>query len=114
MPCIQCDALNIKEVTPQASSLLGDGMIRASEDHACKECTQKCKDTSDVVFNNPAAVVGVDATDEDIPALEDPPEDMEVDAPQVPSDDHMDTDDTPNIKMVVLDGIVMGPQVNDF
>jgi len=47
--------------------------------------------------------------------LEDPPEDMEVDAPQVPSDDHMDTDDdTPNIKMVVLDGIVMGPQVNDF
>jgi len=54
------DALNIKEVTTQAFSLLGeDGIIRASEDHAYKECTQKCKDTSDVVFNNPAAVVGV-------------------------------------------------------
>ena len=107
------DGLNIKEVTTQAFSLLGeDGIIRASEDHACNECTQKRKDTSDIVFNNPAAVVGVDATDEDIPALAEPPEDMEVDAPQVPSDDDMDTDDIPNIKMVVLDGIVMGPQVN--
>jgi hypothetical protein len=46
--------------------------------------------------------------------LEEPPEDMEVDAPQVPSDDDMNTDDIPNIKMVVLDGIVMGPQVNDL
>lgn len=109
------DGLNIKEVTTQAFSLLGeDGIIRASENHACNECTQKHKDTSDVVFNNPAAVVGVDATDEDIPALAEPPEDMEVDAPQVPSDDNMDTDDIPNIKMVVLDGIVMGPQVNDL
>jgi len=39
---------------------------------------------------------------------------MEVDAPQATSDDEMDTDDIPNIKMVVLDGIVMGPQVNDL
>jgi hypothetical protein len=39
---------------------------------------------------------------------------MEVDVPQVTSDDEMDIDATPNIKMVVLDGIVMGPQVNDF
>ena len=109
------DGLNIKEVTTQAFSLLGeDGIIRASEDHACNECTQKCKDISDLVFNNPAAVVGVDATDEDIPALAEPPKDMEVDAPQVTSDDDMDTDDIPNIKMVVLDGIVMGPQVNDL
>ena len=37
-----------------------------------------------------------------------------VDAPQVPSHDDMDTDDIPNIQMVVLDGIVMGPQVNDL
>lgn len=91
-----------------------DGIIRASEEHACDECTQKHKDTSDVVFNNPAAVVGVDATDDDIPALETAPEEMEIDTPQVPSDDEMDTDDIPNIRMVVLDGIVMGPQVNNF
>ena len=37
-----------------------------------------------------------------------------ADAPQVPSHDDMDTDDIPNIQMVVLDGIVMGPQVNDL
>jgi len=90
-----------------------DGIIRASEKHACDECTQKHKDTSDVVFNDPAAVVGINATDDDIPALEAAPEEMEIDAPQVPSDDEMDTDDNPNIRMVVLDGIVMGPQVNN-
>jgi len=99
------DGLNIKEVTTQAFSLLGeDGIIRASETHACDECTQKHKETSDVVFNNPAAIVGVDATDDDIPALEGAPQEMEVDAPQATLDDEMDTDDIPNIKMVVLDG----------
>ena len=109
------DGLNIKEVTTQAFSLLGeDGIIRASEKHACDECTQKRKDTSDVVFNNPAAVVGVDATDDDIPALEVAPEEMDIDAPQMPLNDEMDTDDIPNVRMVVLDGIVMGPQVNNF
>ena len=76
--------------------------------------TQKRKDTSDVVFNNPAAVVGVDATDDDIPALEVAPEEMDIDAPQMPLNDDMDTDDNPNVRMVVLDGIVMGPQVNNF
>jgi hypothetical protein len=39
---------------------------------------------------------------------------MAIDAPQVLSNDDMDTDDIPNIKMVILDGIVMGPQVNDL
>jgi hypothetical protein len=98
------DGLNIKEVTAQAFSFLGeDGIIRASENHACDECTQKCRDTSDVVFNNSAAVVGVDATDDDIPPLEAAPEKMEIDAA-----DEMDTD------VVVLDGIVMGPQLNNF
>jgi hypothetical protein len=109
------DGLNIKEVTTQAFSLLGeDGIVRAADKHACEECTQKRKDTSDVVFNDPAAVVGVDATDDNIPAMAVAHEEMEVDAPQVTSDNEMDVDDTSNIKMVVLDGIVMGPQVNDF
>jgi hypothetical protein len=109
------DGLNIKEVTTQAFSLLGeDGIVRAADKHACEECTQKRKDISDVVFNDPAAVVGVDATDDNIPAMAVAHEEMEVDAPQVTSDNEMDVDDTSNIKMVVLDGIVMGPQVNDF
>jgi hypothetical protein len=109
------DGLNIKEVTTQAFSLLGEnGIIRAADGHACGECTQKRKDTSDVVFNDPAAVVGVDATDDNIPAMAAPPEAMEVDIPPVTSDDEMDVDTAPNIKMVVLDGVVMGPQVNYF
>ena len=109
------DGLNIKEVTTQAFSLLGEnGIIRAADGHACGECTQKHKDTSDVVFNDPAAVVGVDATDDNIPAMAAPPEAMEVDIPPVTSDDEMDVDTAPNIKMVVLDGVVMGPQVNYF
>ena len=109
------DGLNIKEVTTRAFSLLGEGgIIRAPGKHACDECTQKHKDTSDVVFNNPAAVVGVDATDDDIPTLDAAHEKMEVDALQVTPDEDMDTDDIPNIKMVVVDGIVMGPQVNDL
>jgi hypothetical protein len=49
-----------------------------------------------------------------IPAMAVAPEEMDVDAPQVASDNEIDVDGIPNIKMVVLDGVVMGPQVNDF
>ena len=109
------DGLNIKEVTAQAFSLLGEnGIIRAADGHACAECTQKRKDTSDVIFDNPAAVVGVDATDDDAPAMAAPPGAMEVDTPQINSDSEVDVDTIPVVKMVVLNGIVMGPQVNDF
>jgi hypothetical protein len=87
--------VNIKEVTTQAFSILGEnGIIRAADEHACDECSQKHKNTSDVVFNDPAAVVGVDATDDNIPALAAPPKAMEVEIPQVTSADEMDVDTT--------------------
>jgi len=55
------DPLNITEVTTQAFDLLGEqGIIRAADQHACSECTQPYKKTSDAVMNDPAAVVGVD------------------------------------------------------
>ena len=111
------DGLNIKEVTTQAYSLLGEnGIIRAADQHACAECTQEYKKTSDVVFDDPAAVVGMDATDDNIPAMASNHEDVQVDLPQtqVTSDDEMVVDAIPNIKMVVLDGVVMGPQVNNI
>jgi hypothetical protein len=77
------DALNIKEVTTAAFSLLGEnGIICAANKHACDECTQKHRNTSDVVdvvFDDPAAVVGVDETDDDIPAFVTDHEDPEVD-----------------------------------
>jgi hypothetical protein len=111
------DGLNITEVTTQAYSLLGEnGIIRAADQHACAECTQKYKKTSDVVFNDPAAVVGMDATDDNIPTMALNHEEAHVDLPQIldTADDEMDVDDIPNIKMVVLDGVVMGPQVNNI
>ena len=104
------DGLNIKEVTTQAFSILGEnGIIRAADKHACPECTQKCNKTSNVVFDDPAAVVGMDATDDNIPAMTLTHEEMEIDLPQITSDDNMDTDTIQNITMVVLDGVVMGP-----
>ena len=111
------DGLNIKEVTTQAYSLLGEnGVIRAADQHECAECTQEYRKTSDVVFDDPAAVVGMDATDDNIPAMGLNHEEVQVDLPQIPvtADDEMDVDAIPNIKMVVLDGVVMGPQVNNY
>jgi hypothetical protein len=114
------DGLNIKEVTTQAYSLLGEnGIIRAADRHACAECTQEYKKTSDVVFDDPAAVVGMDATDDNIPTMASNHEEEQADLHQIPvtADDEMDVDaisNIKNIKMVVLDGVVMGPQVNDI
>ena len=79
------DGLNIKEVTTQAYSLLGEnGIIRAADQHACADCTQEYKKTSDVVFDDPAAVVGIDITDDNIPEMASNHEEVQVDLPQIP------------------------------
>ena len=56
----------------------------------------------------------MDATDDDIPAMALNHEQVKIELPQNPvtAEDDMEVDDIPNIKMVVLDGVVMGPQVN--
>jgi len=111
------DGLNIKEVTTQAYSLLGEnGIIRAADQHACAECTQEYKKTSEVVFDDPAAVIGIDATDENIPAMASNHEEVLVDLPQNPvtAEEGIDVDAIRNIKMAVMDGVVMGPQVNNI
>jgi len=108
------DGLNIKEVTTGAFSLLGEnGIIHAADAHACDECTQKHRKTSDVdvVFDDPAAVIGVDATDDDIPALVTVNEEPEVDLHE---GDEMDIDNIHDTTLVTLDGVVMGPQVNEL
>ena len=111
------DPLNIMEVTTQAFELLGEqGIIRAADQHTCSECTQPYKKTSDAVFNNPAAVVGVDEN-QDIPLFEgNDDEVLPQPHPASPisiddSDDGMDVDKK-DVTMVVLDGIVIGPTVN--
>ena len=56
----------------------------------------------------------MDATDDNIPAMTSTHEEIEVDLPQITTDNKTNVDAIQNIKMVVLDGVVMGPQVNDF
>jgi len=110
------DPLNITEVTTQAFDLLGEqGIIRAADQHACGECTQPYKESSDAVMDDPAAVVGVDEN-QNIPPLAEnnrvSPQPLT--APPISqdnSDNAMDIDRR-NVTMVVLDGVVMGPTVN--
>ena len=110
------DGLTIDEVTKEAFSLLGEnGIIRAADKHACGECTQKYKSAEDMLPNvDPAGIVGVDEN-RAIPGLVEG-----VNQPVAQSASHaeqnsanesdMDVDHAP-VKMVVVDGIVMGPQV---
>ena len=85
-----------------------NGGIRLSDGHACSECTQDYKATADYIpqNNDPAAVLGVD-NDRPVPAL----------AEEIPNLANI-LNLTPNtgpttvnspVKMVVMDGIVMGP-----
>jgi hypothetical protein len=102
--------LNIKEVTTQAFELLGEqGIIRAADQHACHECTQPYKKTSDAIMNDAAAVIGVDEN-RNVPLLAET-----ADVPDQPhsfsliinnSDDNMDVD-IKTVTMAVVDGIVM-------
>jgi hypothetical protein len=110
------DGLAIDDVTKQAFELLGeDGIIRLADQHACEECTQPYRHTSDRMPNiDPAAVVGVDenrrvprlaqGADLTNPGL---PNQLQV---QTSSNDEIDIGDA-TVNMVVVDGIVMGPTV---
>ncbi|KAF8869925.1 hypothetical protein BD779DRAFT_1396577, partial [Infundibulicybe gibba] len=80
------DQLSIDEVTLEAFSILGQkGQIRPAHGHECAECTQPYKAQSEFIAQQDPA-----ATDN-----------MDVDA-------DMDVDYAA-VKMVVMDGIVMGP-----
>ncbi|KAF8962231.1 hypothetical protein BDZ97DRAFT_1623880, partial [Flammula alnicola] len=108
------DPLNITEVTTQAYAILGEaGIIRAADQHSCAECTQEYKKSSDAVFQDPAAVVGVDENHAVPPLAENVQENCQRSASPMSEDSLDDTDmmniDKKFVKMVVLDGIVMGP-----
>ena len=79
------DGLAIEDVTTEAFSKLGDnGFIRAAHEHACPECTQPYKETADII----PISENQDSSDSEA--------------------SNMELDHAP-VKMVVLDGIVMGP-----
>jgi hypothetical protein len=116
------DGLSIEEVTKEAFNVLGeDGIIRVADGHECTECTQPYKMAADIITgDDPAALVGVDEQRE-VPVLVGDGADLAVqDATrarlnalnaQPANDDNMDIDHG-SVTMVVLDGIVMGPQVS--
>jgi hypothetical protein len=113
------DGLPIQEVTKHAFLALGEeGVIRSAENHFCSECTHEYKKTADrITGDDPAAVIGVDEN-HSVPVLVGEDADLAVqDAAQarLAAETAMDIDRSPSpsegtpVKLVVLDGVVMGP-----
>jgi hypothetical protein len=87
------DHLPIDEVTKEAFHILGEnGLIRAANEHACKECTHTYRKPSNIITNvDASAVVG-----------EEPQRTLHSD-----TEADVENSDAP-VKMIVMDGIVMG------
>ena len=96
-------------------------MIRAADQHTCSECTQEYKAKADLIINeDPAAIVGMDENQR-VPQLTEEHNPLQISAEDTvasiisPSANDMDVDhdvDHAPVKMVVLDGIVMGTIVS--
>ncbi len=106
---------SIADLTNKAYNSLGeDGGIRLSDGHACSECTQDYKATADYAAQNedPAAILGVDG-DAPIPALAAPPllDDLNLANAHGPNEipNVASVTSKAPVKMIVMDGIVMGP-----
>ena len=106
--------MEIDEVTKEAFNILGEnGLIRAANGHSCTQCTQKYKATSDINTNaGPTAVAGVHNVSSIVHSN---PESSTSNV--VPRED-VQTNDMENepaqVKLIVMDGIVMGPQHCSF
>ena len=97
--------LAIDEITKEAFEILGaNGIIQAADQHSCSECTHKYKSTPDIISDNnapTAPLVGVDGN---------------ISVPTLvanPDGDNMNIDYAP-VKLVVVDGICMGPTVSKY
>jgi len=111
------EGLTINEVTKHAFEILGEGeIIRNADQHSCSECTHLYKSTADrIVNNNSAALLGVDKNCV-VPVLEGEDADLAVqNAAQARLNVHnarnvVDrNDDKAPVKLVVMNGQVMGP-----
>ena len=115
------DGLPIDDVTKSAFEILGDnGYIWAAHTHECSECTQPYKGVADSLLTgeDPAALVGEDEN-RPVPSLVGEGADLAAaDASQARSNAQqqnqaaLDVDIDENaapVKMIVMDGIVMGP-----
>ena len=105
------DGLDINEVTKEAFNCLGEnGLIRTADQHSCLQCTQKYKATSDINNNaDPAAVAEVDNDQAVSPMVN-----SESSTSNFELEENVQSDVIENesavVKLVVMDGIVMGPQ----
>ena len=118
------DRVSIDNLTGLAFAYLGQGgLIEGARNHSCTECTQPFKEVADhITGDDPAAVLGIDENravplpnnpDDVVRAQEDAAQaraQAEVALMRDDDDVVMDVDNEDVVKMVVLDGIVMGPQ----
>jgi hypothetical protein len=112
------NGLPIDDVTKHAFLTLGEkGVIRSVENHFCSDCTHDYKHTADIITDDTAALVGVDEN-RNVPVLTGDDADLAVqDAAQarLDAENAIDIDQTPSpseatpLKLVVIDGIMMGP-----
>ena len=109
------DNSSIEDLIRDAYAILREqGGIRLADKHACSECTQEYKAVADWIpaANDAAAVLGINEI-QDVPALNaDVPRAETRDSPGLTEHDAMDVDVENKrgvVKMVVMDGIVMGP-----
>ena len=99
------------------------GIIEPGREHSCSQCTQPYKQTADFIVNeDPAAVIGADENGT-VPALTGEYADLSAQeatrerqaarnrAISSDTDDEMDVD-ADDVKMVVVDGVVIAPTVN--
>jgi hypothetical protein len=97
------DGKAIDHVTKMAFETLGNnGIINNALNHSCSECTHKYKETADVIDNiDPSSTVGMES------------EETGSRGRRNESDNDVDNDgETAPVKMVVVDGIVMGHTVS--
>ncbi|KAM6499371.1 hypothetical protein JOM56_004879 [Amanita muscaria] len=94
------DGLPIDEVTKEAFTMLGEnGILRSADQHECSECTHKYKRASDVIPDangNVSDMVGMEERIIDVEGQAEAEQDVD------------EEDEAAQVKMVVVDGIVMG------
>ena len=110
------EGLPIDEVTKHTFQQLGEnGIIRSADNHFCPECTHDYKPTADQITGDE----GIDEN-QNVPALNGPDTDLAAkNAAQarLDAENAMSVDSSSSstaaapVKMVVMDGIVMGPTV---
>jgi hypothetical protein len=121
------DGLAIDDVTRQAFDILGEnGIIRAADQHTCKECTQPYKRTADIITaDDPAALVDMDEN-QNVPALVGEHADLAAEAAEQARQNALRAGSTADQEvainyptnsyttMAVVDGIVISPPVHNL